>query len=104
MDIHEMHRAKVSVLYLKLDEIDEIISMSLSLNEEFAKSSVGYFHKSLRIIGLIHGRKYKEKENFVQKLEDIANYYRALGNEERGMEYSGRADFFRKQFMKAEAR
>lgn len=101
MDIHEMRRAKVSVLYLKLDEIDEIISMNLSLGEEFAKSSVGYFYESLRIIGLMHGRKYQEKANFAQKLEDIADYYRALGNEEIGMEYSGRADFFRREIMKS---
>lgn len=101
MDIHEMHTAKVSMLYLKLDEIDEIISVTLSSSEEFSKHSIVYFHESLRIIGLMHGRKYREKENFVQKLDDIADYYRALGNGEMGREYSNRADLFRKQFMKA---
>jgi|GEM_PF-3146183 hypothetical protein len=100
MDIYEMQRAKVSMLHLKLDEIDEIISMNL-LREESSKSSFGYIYKTLTIIGLIHSRKYQEKANFAQKLDDIANYYRFLGNEEMGMEYSGRADFFRKQFMKS---
>ncbi len=99
MDIHEIHRAKVPMLYLKLDEIDEIISMSLS--DEFSECSTFYFKETLTIFGLIHSRKYQEKANFAQKLEDIADYYRFLGNEEMGMEYSGRADLFRKQFMKS---
>ena len=92
------YKSTVSELWRDLDEINKLIVESLKGN--YSGNFFGYTQESLIVIAFIKKKPHSEKEGFVNKLENIADYYRIKGNMEMAEHYSDSIDFFRRELMR----